>query len=240
MTTLIRIIIAFILALVTSSCGFDGNFGNGIKGNGEITTDSRATSSEFTIVSASEGIDVYVTQGKTASIKVEADENVIALIATDITNGKLEIHAKENIGRATKKVYVTLPRITGIESASGADLISENTLKVDVISIDASSGSDISLEIMADEINVGTSSGADIKISGKTNILRVDASSGSDIQATHLESKICHAEASSGSDISVTVSDKLVADASSGADIRYSGNPEVQKNKSPSGSVRKR
>ena len=239
MTAILRVLIALTLALVASSCAFDANFGNGERGNGEITTDTRAISEDFTVVSAAEGIDVYVTQGKEFTISVEADENIIDLIRTDIHNGKLSIHAENNIGRATKKVYVTLPEITGLESSSGADLVSENTLEVDKINLNASSGSDIKVDILADEIHADSSSGADIKISGKTNLLNADSSSGSDINAMSLASKICHADASSGSDISVTVSDELIAEASSGADIRYSGDPSVQKNKSRSGSVRK-
>ena len=104
MTTLARITIALILALFLSSCAFDLNFGEGKKGNGTIVEDSRAISEAFTVVSASEGLDVYVTQANEFKIIVEADENILNLIGTDIKNGKLTIHAIENIGRATKKM----------------------------------------------------------------------------------------------------------------------------------------
>ena len=239
MTTLARIAIAALMALFTSSCAFDISFGEGKRGNGEIVEESRQISDEFTAVYASEGLDVFVTQADNFSITVEADENIIDLIGTDIRDGRLKIHAIENIGRATKNVYVTLPEVSSLSTSSGADLIAQNTIKTDKIELDASSGSDLEVELDANEVSADTSSGADIKISGRTDLFYADASSGSDIKARGLMAKRCTADASSGADISVNVSESLTADASSGADISYTGDAAVQKKKSASGSVHK-
>ncbi|AKA33890.1 head GIN domain-containing protein [Flagellimonas lutaonensis] len=239
MTTLAKIAIAFLLALFASSCAFDINFGDGKKGNGVVVDEARKVMEDFTVVSAAEGLDVFVTQGDEYSISVEADENVIALIATDIKDGKLRIHTVENIGRATKNIYVTLPTVTALESSSGADLIVQDLIRTDRIELDASSGSDLHVEVQAREVYADASSGADIKVSGITDRLEADASSGADIRARELVAKTCHADASSGSDISVNVSETLVADASSGADISYTGEARVTKKKSVSGSVHK-
>ena len=239
MTTLAKIAIAILLALFTSSCAFDISFGEGQRGNGQIVEESRTVTEEFTVVYASEGLDVFVTQGNDFSINVEADENIIELIGTDIRDGRLKVHAIENIGRATKNVYVTLPVVDALETSSGADLIAQNTITSDKIELEASSGSDLEVEVDANEVVAETSSGADIKVSGRTDMLYADASSGSDIKARGLLAKRCNADASSGADISVNVSESLVADASSGADISYTGEASVQKKKSVSGSVHK-
>lgn len=239
MTTLAKMTIALLLALFLSSCIFDMNFGSGKKGNGVIAKDRREVTAEFTAVSASEGLDVYVTQGDNLDITVEGDENIIDLIGTDISNGRLKVHAIENIGRATKKVYVTLADITALETSSGADLIVQNLIQVDKITLEATSGSDMEVELTAEEITADSSSGADINVSGEANILNANASSGSDINARDLIVRTCYADASSGSDISVNVSESLTADASSGGDISYTGEATVQKKKSVSGSVRK-
>ena len=113
-----------------------------------------------------------------------------------------------------------------MESSSGADLIGQNEIKARKLDLEASSGSDLEVEVVATEIEADASSGADIKISGQTDVLYADASSGADIKARNLSAKRCNANASSGSDISVNVSEALTADASSGADISYSGNQE--------------
>jgi hypothetical protein len=239
MTTLARMAIALITALFLSSCNFDLNFGSGVTGNSTVAEESRSVTEEFTEVHASEGLDVYVTQSDQFSIEVEADENVIDLIGTDIKDGELRIHCIENIGRATKKIYVTLPEITSLESSSGADLSVTETITATDLNLHASSGSDLSIEVEAQDITAHTSSGADIRISGKTQHLKADASSGSDIKAQELLAETCNAEASSGADISVNVSEKLVAVASSGADVKYTGDASVESTKSAAGSIRK-
>jgi len=239
MTTLARLAIAALLSLFASSCMMDVNFGNGKTGNGEVVEETRNITEEFDVVLASEGIDVFVTQGSEFKISVEADENIIDLIGTDVKDGRLKIHAIENIGRATKNVYVTLPEITALESSSGADLIAQNVIKAENIELDSSSGADLNVELVASKVSADASSGADIKISGQADALFADASSGADIKAQDLIVKRCNADASSGADISVNVSESLVADASSGADIKYTGEASVQTEKSVSGSVRK-
>ena len=242
MTTLVRITLAAVLALFLTSCGFDinfGDFGTGQKGNGVVVEENREISDEFTVVSASEGLEVYVTQDDGFSISVEADENIIDLIGTDIKNGRLRIHAIENIGRATKKVFVSLPNITSLESSSGAHLMAQNVIKSNELNVESSSGSIISLEVEANELEIDASSGANIDISGKAGKVYVDGSSGANIRAKDLLARECRADGSSGSNISVNVSESLTADASSGANISYSGNATVKTNKSVSGSVHK-
>lgn len=240
MTTLARLTIAFLLALFFTSCGFDikmGDFGSGEKGNGIVTEESRAITEEFSKISASEGLDVYVTQAKGFEIMVEADENIIDLIGTDIKDGKLRVHAVKNIGRATKKVYVSLPEITALRSSSGSHLIAQHTLTCNDIEIDASSGSLLKVDVLAEKVEIDASSGANLTVSGDVANADVDVSSGGHINAKNLETKICHADASSGGNLMITVTESLVADASSGGNISYSGDASLKGKKNISGSI---
>jgi alpha-L-arabinofuranosidase len=235
MITLARFIAIAIISLFITSC--DMNFNSGITGNGNVVTEERDAEETFTMIKASEGLDVYITQAETASIEVEADENIISLIATDIQNGTLVIHTEKSIGRCkSKKVHVSLPTIEKIVSTSGADVYSTQTLVVENLEVKSNSGADVKIEVEAENVNCSTSSGADIKIAGTADSLTADASSGSDIQARELAVKDCDASASSGADVTVSVSGKLIANTSSGGDVHYYGNPaSVSKNKSVSG-----
>ncbi len=242
MTTLVRISIALALALFLSSCGLDiniGDFGSGKKGNGTVVEENREITGKFTQVHASEGLEVYVTQDSDFTISVEADENIIDLIGTEIKNGKLKIHAIENIGRATKKVFVTLPEVTGLISTSGAHLTAQNKITSSNLIIDATSGAHLNAETYVDKLEIDASSGANIDLSGKALNVYVDGSSGANIRAKNLMAEECRAEANSGANISINVSKSLTADASSGGNISYSGEAEVTKNKSISGNVHK-
>ena len=242
MTTLARIAIALVVALFLSSCGFDiqiGDFGTGKKGNGNVVTDTRPVSDEFTRISASEGLMVYITQAEDFKIEVEGDDNIIDLIRTDINNGKLRVHAKENIGSATKNIYVSLPNITELHASSGSHLETKNTITSNELSIDGSSGAILEVDLTAQEVEIDASSGANLNITGEADSADVDVSSGGNINAKGLETKTCRADASSGGNVKIQVSKSLMADAGSGGNISYSGDPTVEKKKSVSGSVHK-
>ncbi|MCF6308476.1 MAG: DUF2807 domain-containing protein [Flavobacteriaceae bacterium] len=230
--------IILVLFLVTSlvSCQFGQT-----KGNGNVVTEERNVTADFDKVRGSSGIDVYLTKGTENKIVVEADENLQDIIETNISNGKLTIRTSQNIGWAkAKKVHVTYVSLTSIEASSGADVIGNSVIRSENLSLNASSGSDLEVEVFSKNITAESSSGADLNVSGKANYLDASASSGSDLNAKKLQVVTCSAKASSGASISVNVKDKLNAKASSGGDVKYYGDPvSVTKKDGHSGSIRK-
>lgn len=240
MTTLIKIIVAAVLSLMLSSCNFDMNFGSGVKGNGNVATKERKVSKSFSIIKASEGLDVYLTQGNEEGVTVEADENLHELILTDIEDGVLKIHTKQNIGKAkAKKIHVSFKNVSAISATSGSDVNSTNTISSEELELKTTSGSDMSLDVITTVLNCKSTSGSDLRLSGKTQKLIAEATSGSDINARDLKAKSSHVEVTSGADITVNTSKELTANATSGGDIKYYGNPKiVNKNNSSSGSIR--
>lgn len=182
-------------------------------------------------ISVSTGIDLYLTQKNVEEVVVEADSDNLDKIITEVEGGILKIYIKEksflnfNLKQSTRKVYVSFREIDQLFASAGSDVVSESPVKLDRLSLDASSGSDVRLELEASEINVESSSASDVTLKGKTNVFRANASSGSDITASDLYAQKCFATSSSGSDIRVYASDELTANASSGSDITYLGNP---------------
>ena len=195
---------------------------------------------DFDAIKVSSGIDLYLKMGDTETLKVVADEAIIDRVITEVKDGTLRIYMKKenwfNWGdHKAKKVYVTVKELTSIDASSGSDVKSEGTLKGESLKVQASSGSDVEIDVFYKNLWIDTSSGSDAKLSGKVKNLEAEASSGSDIKARELESKICKVRVSSGSDATVSVSDELYAKASSGGDIRYYGNPSVRDTDESSG-----
>ncbi|SHI30436.1 head GIN domain-containing protein [Algibacter luteus] len=240
MTTLIKFIVATVLSLMLLSCNFDMNLNSGVRGNGDVITTDRNISASFTSIKATEGLDVYLTQSDIESISVEADENLHDLILTEVEDGVLRIHTKENIGRASsKRVNVSFKDISSITSTSGSDVYSTNTISAERLDLKSTSGSDMTLDVNTSILNCKSTSGSDLRLSGKTIKLYAEATSGSDIKAADLSAESSEVKATSGADITVNTSKALTARATSGGDIRYYGNPEtVDKSDSSSGSIK--
>src|SRR5690606_41825773 len=227
------------LALLLSACNF--NINTGENGNGNIVTQERNVTEDFTEVRGSAGLDVYLTQGDENKIVVEADENLQQYIEANIEDGRLHITSSENIGRSkAKKVYVTFKNINTVEASSGADVTGNSVIKSENISLKSSSGAQLNVEIFAKNLTAKTSSGSNLVISGKASSLKADASSGSELNAKELLVINCNAEASSGAEVTVNVKDNLETNVSSGGEVNYYGNPvSVNSNKSHSGNVNK-
>ena len=241
MTTLIKIIVATVLSLTLFSCNFDMNLNSGVRGNGNVITQERTINEPFSTIKATEGLDVYLTQSDIESISVEADKNLHDLILTEVEDGVLKIHTKQNIGKASsKKVKVSFKDISSIISTSGSDVYSTNTITVENLNLKSTSGSDMKLDVNTTTLNCKSTSGSDLRLSGKTIKLIAEATSGSDIKAADLMAESSEVKATSGADITVNTSKELTARATSGGDVKYYGNPEkVDKSDSSSGSIRK-
>ena len=185
--------------------------------------------SEFSAIKVSSGIDLYLTQGNSEKVEVKADEDIIDKIVTKVKDGVLHIYLEKNMNwkwNKSRQAFVTFDDLTAIKASAGSDVYSENSFDLEDLKLDASSGSDIKLtDVVAQKIGLETSSGSDAKISGKVEQFEARASSGSDIDAGNLVSKNCKVRVSSGSDATVHATKSLKADASSGGDIRYKGNP---------------
>ena len=240
MTTLTKIIVTSLLSLLFLSCNFDVNFGS-VNGNGNVMTVERNISEDFTKISTSRGLDVYITQGDEVRLTVEADENLHELIQADVEGNTLKITATKNIGRAqSKKVRLTFKNIETIKSTSGSDLYSTNTLHAESLILKATSGSDMDLSLETESLICKSTSGSHLELRGKTNTLEAEATSGSEIDAQDLQAISSRVSATSGGAIAVNSNKELIAKASSGGDITYYGNPEkIQTSDGMSGNISK-
>lgn len=241
MKTLVKITVLIttylIILFTTTSCFVEGI--SGIKGSNKVVSEDRNISSDFESIKVQQGISLYLTQGNSTAINVEADDNIIDLLITEVNDNELKIYFEKNVYRAkAKNVYLTTKNISQIRASSGAQVKSENTIQTTTLNLDSSSGSSIKIYVNAEEINSESSSGSNIKIQGKTKELSAKSSSGSSINADNLKATNVYAKASSGANIDVNVSEKLTAKASSGGDIDFEGNPtKVDKDTSSGGSV---
>ncbi len=230
-----KIALLLLVLISTTSCMFDGF---GIQGNRNVVTEDRKISSDFDVIKVSQGITVYLTQGNDIDLSVEADENIIDLLITEVEGDVLKIYFDKNVSRAkAKNVYLTVDKINQVKTSSGSHVKSEGTFKAKTMRLNSSSGSSINLSIDAADVIASTSSGANMNLGGTTQSFKGDASSGSHINAFDLESETGNADVSSGAGINISVSEELTAHASSGGNVRYKGNPVVHQSKSSGGSI---
>lgn len=197
-----------------------------MRGSGDITTESRNISG-FTGVKTATAIDIHLTQGNGFNVEVEADDNLMEYIVTEVKNGVLEVYLdRVNLTYHKKMVvHVTMEDVDYLSASSAGDIIGVTPIKADELKVRTSSAGDVKIEVTANMLDLSTSSSGDITISGKADYLEAKTSSAGDIKGTDLVVREADLSSSSAGDIKITVTERLKARASSAGDIHYYGNP---------------
>ena len=233
-------VLSLLLIVVFSSCG--EIFGNRIRGNGNIKTESRS-SGEFTAVDVSGAFDLYIRQDSARSIRIEADENLMKHIET-ISDGQRLIIRPEG-GYNLKptgniKVYVSSPVFKRLEASGACDIYSENKIITDhELFIDLSGSCNVKIELHALKVSADLSGSCDINLKGETKDFKVAGSGSTDIKSMDLLAENVSIDISGSGSAEVFASVKLDVDISGSGSVKYRGNATVNQNISGSGSVKK-
>ena len=228
-------LLSLCLLIITSSCMITG-----VRGNRNVVTENRSISSNFDAIHISHGIELDLSIDGSTSLIVEADENIMDLIRTEVENGVLRIYTEENIWSSKARiVHLSADQINKIKATSGASVHNRNTLRSKSLELSATSGANLSLLLEVDQLDCSTTSGSDISLKGMANHAKFRATSGSNLRAKNLTAKSCDASVTSGANVSLHATDALEAKATSGGNISYDGSPTtIQKKSSSGGSIR--
>ncbi|MCW3806485.1 head GIN domain-containing protein [Plebeiibacterium marinum] len=197
----------------------------------------------FNSLSASSGIDVYITQGNEFNVIVESQKSSIHRIITEVKDETLHIYVKGRFkwsSRDVKKVHVTAPEFKRISASGGADIRGVGGMEENNLTLISSGGADIYLTTKTHDIKLVCSGGSDISVKGESVNIDATCSGGSDIDAGKLVAKNVNVSCSGGSDAYVNATEELKATASGGSDVHYRGTPpNIKINKSGGGDVRR-
>lgn len=209
-------------------------------------TETRDVSDNFDAISVSSGIDATLVKGNTNEVEITASGVDLDKVTVNVKRGKLEIGLKQKWWSSWGKrknidvVITYTSELEGIYASSGSTVESHQTIKADELSLKTSSGANIDLDIDANDVDIELSSGATMDLSGYANKAQIDLSSGAGLDAYDLEGEKIEIDGSSGASASIHVTESLDADVSSGASVKYKGNPsDTSIDKSSGGSVRK-
>ncbi len=191
---------------------------------------------KFTSISVSEGIDVNLTKGSSYKAEITAKNIDLEDILTEVSGSTLKIHLDgNNHNNVNVTIEVTFVSLESVRASSAADVNSSSVIEANDFKVKASSAADVTLELKVNTLEVDASSAADITLSGTAGSQTVSVSSASEYNAFELKSKTADVSASSAADAKVSVSENLEASASSGASIKYKGNPDKLRERSSSG-----
>ena len=186
----------------------------------QIAGEQRSVAS-FTSVELAGSADVNILLGDTQSVNVQADDNILPLIETNVVNGRLVIRTRPGTSiTSTNGVVVTVV----VKSLQGVTLSGSGNMHVG-----AMSGPDLTVEL--------TGSG-DITVEGSVEHAAISMHGSGNILCNGLKAHSADVSLLGSGNITAYADQSLNATLSGSGTIRYDGNPaKVTKNITGSGTI---
>lgn len=208
------------VGLVVAGCDEIGDALDTVEGSGNVITETRDVSGFDEIVILGSG-DVVVSVTGTESLLIEAEDNIMPLLTTEVRSGRLELGSESSYSTNRGINYmITVVSLEGIEINGSGDVIATG--------IDAESFA-VRISGSGDVEAVGASRDLDVGISGSGNY------DGAELVAATGKVTI----SGSGAAV-VNVTDDLEASVSGSGDIEYIGDPALDASTSGSGDISRR
>ncbi len=232
-------LLAIVLALCTSY-----TFANTSTTNLELRVEDRHLSG-FHAVSVAGSFDVYITQGQTESVKVEAPDDIIDRIITDVDNGVLRIYNKRNFNwngwdGSNKKmaIYVVIRDVDNISLSGSGDVFFKDGINAGNLKLSVVGSGDILGKVTVKTLETRISGSGDVKLSGSAENSSVSVIGSGDFTARTLVTVNTTVRVAGSGDAQVNVSNSLNASVSGSGDVHYTGSAkQVSSSKAGSGDI---
>ncbi|MDQ3924800.1 MAG: DUF2807 domain-containing protein, partial [Actinomycetota bacterium] len=206
---------------VTSSSSSSFSAGNTAEEPSNVTSESRNVSG-FEEVELQGVGNLSIQQTDTESLTVEAEEDLLPKVRTEVVDNRLIIGPKPNTSVLTTEPInyrLTVKDLSALEVSGSGSVDTEG--------------------ISTDELAVTITGAGDVKINGKANSQQVAILGSGDYRAEDLESKEVKVDVRGSGSAIVNVSDELNAEVSGSGSVEYKGDPTVNQYVSGAGWVSK-
>jgi hypothetical protein len=249
--TLVIILMAIIAGLVGAiavlALNDDDNepstSGERISGSGTVVVEDRAVGDLDSVSLFSSG-RIIITQGSDTSLSVEADDNLLAYIQTDVRGGTLEIEAERdgrsyNLDPSDEIIYrLGVADLSQIE-VFGAGTVEVGPLTSDTLEVRVMGSADVTLDTLtADRLDIEVPGSADLKLSGVVPEQTIRWMGAGTYDATELESESAEVDMLGAASIDLWVTDSLDVTITGTGVVQYYGTPSVDQTVTGVGSVK--
>lgn len=221
------------------------DFSGAVRGSGKIESETRQLE-EFDTISIRYPGEFIVRQGKQPSVTIEADDNLLPQLKTDIRGGTLVIeNSEKNYSQRVRpsedvKIVITVTSLKEI-NFSAAGTLQVDGLKADSFELKISGAGDSTIkDLDADSLVVTLSGAGKVTVGGNADKVRVTISGLGDFDGTDLQTKTAEVQISGAGTATLRVEDDLTARISGAGTINYYGSPTVHESISGAGAVNKK
>ena len=218
-----------LLALALASCNC-GDRDRTVCGEGSDVTETRPIT-DVTRLNFSQNTEVYLTQGTTPELRLEAPRNVLDVLRAETVGGELRVVAAPGVRLNLEhpvRAYVTLPALTALTGSGTTRFNGTTPWTVADLALTLSGESTADLALTATGALRTDASGASrVTLRGTAGQQTVQLSGASSLDAFNLTHTGANIDASDASQVRLTVSTALGVRASGASEVYYQGSPTL-------------
>lgn len=227
----------FLTGCITVDLGTDGF--RTVRGSGNVVTEERPVNGIERIALYGIG-EVEVAVGDTESLVIEAEENLLQYLETEVDNGVLELRTRNLINlqpRREIRYRVTVKSVEGLEILGSGNISLDQADTPSMRLVIAGSG-DISVgDLQADTLDVTIPGSGRITVSGEVGRQTVNIAGSGKYQAEDLRSRSAEVRLAGSGDMTIWVVEDLTVRILGSGDIRYYGSPSLSQTILGSGNI---
>ena len=180
----------------------------------------------FDKVKVSDDLKVTFKKADRENITIVANGIGYDKIVTESSGRELKMKVKTGIFKNTDvQILVEYVKLRSIDASNKADIKFEGIVIGDELSLKATGGAVINVEVDISALKASLSNGGRIEISGRADLQEVDSNLGSKYNAYEFETENGYVKSNTNSDVVVWVKNRLEATAGSKAILKYRGKP---------------
>jgi hypothetical protein len=229
------VLVAFLLCLVVaaSGCTTQGT------GSGNVINQTKSVQGVNQVSLDGTG-NVILQQGNQESLTIEAEDNIIPHIQSNVNGKKLSLSYDTNTPTPSKtvKFYVTVKDLSSI-SISGAGKVETSGFKTQSLVISTNGAGEGNMSgLNINKLTVNLSGAGKIYMAGTATDQTITISGAGDYQARDLKSQTATITINGAGKGILNVSNILNAIINGSGDINYLGNPQVSQQINGAGTVK--
>ncbi len=218
-----------VLALTLSACTI-----NMVTGSGRLTTETRNVSNFDSLMFAGIG-DVTIVQGNSEGLKIEAEDNIMPKIITEVRGTQLYIGFErdnwQDIIRPTKSIKLTLG-VKNLKSMeiSGVGSLTADSLNTDSLIVRVGGAGGVTLRnVDISNLTAVMSGAGNVDMSGKVNSLDATLSGVGNFACGDLQAQTADVRVTGAGGATVWASDNLSVNITGAGSVSYYGSPKISK-----------
>ncbi|MBV6394744.1 MAG: hypothetical protein HFACDABA_00311 [Anaerolineales bacterium] len=222
----------------------DSGFGLGAeRGSGAIKTETRSVSG-FDKIDIDYPADVVIQQGASESLMIEADENLLPQLVSEVRDGTLHIENREhNFKKRVNpsqivRITITVRELREVDFSTAGELTLTG-LKGKALSVFLSGAGNVTLNnLELEKLTASLSGAGEFTTSGSASELSLTISGFGSFNSPNLKTETADIQISGAGSATLRVEKTLDASISGAGSVNYYGSPSVTRAVSGAGSVK--